>query len=69
MVNVMVVHERDRWKATDVDIQGSISEDSKELVKRAREYLKQTDYQTYVFVTQYPDPDPNSKRIYCEKIN
>lgn len=61
IVNVLVRHERQDWRATTVNIEGSTSEDTKELVRRAREYLLNNDYQTYCFVTEYPQSDPNAK--------
>lgn len=56
MVDVMVVHERDRRAATTVVIEGSVSEGSDVLAARAREHLRVHDYETYRFVTERPRP-------------
>jgi hypothetical protein len=58
-VSVLVTHERDRWKATEVIIEGRVSEGSVELVRRAREFLRCFCYDEYVFVTEHPLPPLN----------
>lgn len=61
MLDVLLSHPRHDHRTTSVLIEGSIDEDVKVLVSRAREQLRQTDYKTYLFVTENPLPDPNNR--------
>lgn len=55
MLNVIVRHQRDTWKAVDVDIDAPSGLSNKEYEDLAREYLRKTHYETYVYVTEYPN--------------